>query len=188
MNVRKYSKMKAGSKKRQMIRTGTFLFLTPTFHRNFRDNTHWNTYIFQKWKRVLRRDKNRENDILKSRLWRGFAKNYSNLNRKMIVYTHTHWSCIAVTQINMRKYFDPTQWSNKHHTSQIFFIHATIAIFYNLRFISHIKLKWWCTDTDHVSQNQINIRQIFVHTTIAIFYKLKWSYQLKWSHIKLKWS
>ena len=85
-----FSKMKAGSKKRQMIRTGTFLFLTPISRRNFRNNTHWNTSIFQKWKRVLRRDRNRENDILNGRLWRGFAKDYSNLNRKMIMYTHTH--------------------------------------------------------------------------------------------------
>ena len=84
-----FSKMKAGSKKRQMTHTGTFLFLTPIAHRNFRDNTHWNTSIFEKWKRVLRRDRNRENDILNSGLWRGFAKNYSNLNHKMIMYTHT---------------------------------------------------------------------------------------------------
>ena len=85
-----FSKMKAGSKKRQMTHTGTFLFLTPIAHRNFRDNTHSNISIFQKWKRVLRRDRNRENNILNSTLWRGFAKNYSNLNHKMIMYTDTH--------------------------------------------------------------------------------------------------
>ena len=46
-----FLKIKAGSKKRQI------LFLVPIFHRNFRDDTHWNTSFFWKWKRVLRRDR-----------------------------------------------------------------------------------------------------------------------------------
>ena len=87
-----FSKMKAGSKKRQMTHTGTFLFLTPISHRNFRDNTHWNTSIFQKWKRVLSRDKNRENDILNSKLFmKGFREKLFEFEpQNDHVHTHRH--------------------------------------------------------------------------------------------------
>ena len=85
-----FSKMKAGSKKRQMTHTGTFLFLTPISHRNFRDNTHWNTSIFEMKAGSKKRQKPRKR-YFKQQIMKGFHEKLFEFEpQNDHVHTHRH--------------------------------------------------------------------------------------------------
>ena len=112
----------------------------------------------------------------------------------------TKWSCTQNDHVRKnicsRNICSQNEPQNEHHAFQIF-IHTTIVIFYNLRFISHIKLKWWCTQTLimyhriklHISTNICTHNDHHVwneHKSKSLY--TQWSQRSSQNICKLKWS